>query len=310
MRENGAGQTLDFLFVMFTSPRGGFFKTIPCPFFIPSSSETSSQQRSCLKSAEHCHFLHSQPPPAPQLVKRSKSSKAGSAERQRLTAAAIVQQQPITSTSQASISTSFHSSSSSSAGGDGSVSGGGSGLKRLVAELEGFGGDLTYSSSSTTIRSLPSSSTPKHIKPVVHSIQKRAISSLLATENPVSAHVGSVGAPKIKSDLRAKVTRDQRQKTLDKFYSEFLRIYSSLMNCQLLAHEHSLTQETSVHEKSTKATYVTLSIGVLKRLRSRPVSTGGNDVGIDGEWTLPKTIPSKNDILKGIFDSETLEKKN
>eukprot|EP00842_Homolaphlyctis_polyrhiza_P006107 jgi/Hompol1/6498/HPOL_002275-RA len=131
-------------------------------------------------------------------------------------------------------------------------------------------------------------------------------STILRT--PSSSAQGSVprpgsksthGPPHIAPSMLTKIPLLKRQKALAKFYDEFLRIYGPILD-QLpsIAHDHALEQEWALHEKSVAATYTNFAVGIVQRLRSRPISTGISDVGIDGKWTkdLAKTASVTSDL--------------
>ncbi|KAJ3212164.1 hypothetical protein HK099_007795 [Clydaea vesicula] len=102
--------------------------------------------------------------------------------------------------------------------------------------------------------------------------------------------------PLIKPNVNQKVSTSQRQKTLNKFFDEFNRIYGNLVLKDSLAHADSIRQEEFVHEKCTKSTYVGLAVGILKKLKLRPLALDDSDVGIDGEWT--EKVVEKFDEVK------------
>ncbi|KAI8831579.1 ribonuclease H-like domain-containing protein [Chytridium lagenaria] len=99
------------------------------------------------------------------------------------------------------------------------------------------------------------------------------------------------GKPIVLPDLHSKVPRDKRQKVIDHFYNEYLRIFKPLARQQLeLARDHAIRQEKSLLERATGLTYITLASPTLNRLKKRPVAKDINDVGIDGEWKEWKPI--------------------
>ena len=118
------------------------------------------------------------------------------------------------------------------------------------------------------------------------------VSKKQRTNNESSKHLQRNQPPMILPNIHAKVSKEQRQKVLTKFFEEFKRIYRPLLgNRPLLAHEHALLQEEKMHDSAHPSNYVNSSVNILKRLRSRVESTGPDDVGIDGDWVQPY-IPS------------------
>jgi hypothetical protein len=74
--------------------------------------------------------------------------------------------------------------------------------------------------------------------------------------------------PIVPVDIGAKVPREKRQKLLDLFYKEFVRLYRPLLKqAPALAHEHALKQEQSLHSKASKLTYSVLGMGMNNNTR-------------------------------------------
>ncbi|KAJ3213400.1 hypothetical protein HDU67_002932 [Dinochytrium kinnereticum] len=94
-----------------------------------------------------------------------------------------------------------------------------------------------------------------------------------------------LGRPMIQGDLYSKVPRDKRQKALDHFYKEYVRIFEPILQLHpSIAGEHALKQEKALLSKATSLTYLTMANPILNRLKKRPVARNIEDVGIDGEW--------------------------
>lgn len=107
--------------------------------------------------------------------------------------------------------------------------------------------------------------------------------------------------PRMKSDINSKISKEHRQKVLTQFYTQFKRIYDSILpETPFLAHEHAVKQELHVHSLASKKTYTTLSVGILTRLKKRLVAVSITDIGIDSEYIerrIPLTLAQVNAFI-------------
>nr|KAJ3419081.1 RNA exonuclease 3 [Polyrhizophydium stewartii] len=95
--------------------------------------------------------------------------------------------------------------------------------------------------------------------------------------------------PVIQPNMACKIPWNARQKMLGLFYEQYVRIFQPILDAMPdVAHEHAIKQEQDVMERSTPVTYSVKAAGTLRRLMSRPASTGVHDVGIDGKWQEPR----------------------
>ncbi|KAG0355857.1 RNA exonuclease 3 [Gamsiella multidivaricata] len=101
------------------------------------------------------------------------------------------------------------------------------------------------------------------------------------------------GPPVLKIDLRAHSKPQFRQAVAMQYYSEFCRIYAPLSDVGAnTATVHAIEQEKAVHSKTNQGSYRSLAATILQRLKKRPLTTGEDDIGIDGVWVDP-TLKSK-----------------
>ncbi|KAI8896974.1 hypothetical protein BC833DRAFT_595436 [Globomyces pollinis-pini] len=96
-----------------------------------------------------------------------------------------------------------------------------------------------------------------------------------------------LSCPIIQPSFDSQIKIISRQKAVSKFYEEFVRIYQNLNKLEL-AYDHATKQELALCSISNDKSYMNLAMGILRRLRSRPLANNDFDVGIDGEWTLQK----------------------
>ncbi|KAF9934727.1 RNA exonuclease 3 [Linnemannia zychae] len=114
--------------------------------------------------------------------------------------------------------------------------------------------------------------------------------------------LGISGPPVLKIDIRAHSKPLFRQAVATQFYNEFLRIYAPLgEEGGCLATAHSIDQEKDVHSKTNQGSYRSLAASILQRLKKRPISTGSDDIGIDGVWIDPSLKESEDQALEKMW---------
>ncbi|KAG0057879.1 RNA exonuclease 3 [Linnemannia elongata] len=280
---------------MFAS--SGLFRGIPCPFM-----PTCPRESFCVYS----HTLKDAPPeavPTPTPQKR----KLNTSEDLRSGQASTLQQRvskPTTAiTGKTALSGSSSTATKSSSAEE--VAAALAAKKRKLA-VEISSGSPSGSRSATASTSTPSKATTTPAVLMARPDTTTSSSRKLTTSTPKPTNSTSKltvsGPPVLKIDIRAHSKPLFRQAVATQFYNEFLRIYTPLsQEGACLATAHAVDQEKDVHSKTNQGSYRSLAASILQRLKKRPVSTGIDDVGIDGDWVDPSLKASEDVALEKIW---------
>lgn len=102
--------------------------------------------------------------------------------------------------------------------------------------------------------------------------------------------------------------------TANKIYEHFRRIYEPILSRQpRLATEHAKKQERAILVRTTnQAGYKQMAMTVLMQLKRRPPATHDLDIGIEGEWVDPASVPENamttESILPYVLTTEQRDK--
>ncbi|KAG1048766.1 hypothetical protein G6F43_008865 [Rhizopus delemar] len=109
------------------------------------------------------------------------------------------------------------------------------------------------------------------------------------------------GPPAILPNIRSKIPIKDRQLIANKLFEGYKRIYDPILSLRpTIATEHAEQQEAIIlNSTANLAGYKQKAVSILGSLKKRPVSTGPEDVGIDGEWKDPAL---KQNDLKALLE--------
>lgn len=82
-----------------------------------------------------------------------------------------------------------------------------------------------------------------------------------------------------------------------KLYDQYARIYQPSNNPTLATEQTKLQEEKILSSTINLAGYKQMAMTTIMNLKKRPVSTGGQDIGIDGEWVDPASIKASASFL-------------
>ncbi|KAF9091719.1 RNA exonuclease 3 [Mortierella sp. GBA35] len=168
--------------------------------------------------------------------------------------------------------------------------------RRLAAESSG-------SRSATATTSGPSKTTSPAVLMARPETSRKPASASKSTSTSAGNKLTVSGPPVLKIDIRAHSKPLFRQAVATQFYNEFLRIYTPLAEeGACLATAHAVDQEKEVHSKTNQGSYRSLAASILQRLKKRPISTGPDDIGIDGVWVDPSLKANEDEALEKIWE--------